>query len=87
MLHWNTEASAFGLQNAAYGVLRIHGDTVAEARKTIKRNLAGKRVNEVEAEIERLVNAEVLANLDVATNVMGLDEALSSGAMALLARM
>lgn len=55
MLHWNTDASAFGLRNAAYGVLRIHGDTVAEARKTIKRNLAGKRVNEVEAEIERLV--------------------------------
>jgi alanyl-tRNA synthetase len=38
---------------------------------------------EEKAEIERLVNAEVLQNLDVATNVMGLDEALSSGAMAL----
>ena len=35
------------------------------------------------AEIERLVNEEVLANLDVATQVMSLDEALSSGAMAL----
>ncbi|MEO5951245.1 MAG: alanine--tRNA ligase-related protein, partial [Chloroflexia bacterium] len=38
---------------------------------------------EEKTEIERLVNAEVLDNLDVATNVMGLDEALSSGAMAL----
>ena len=38
---------------------------------------------EEKAEIERLVNEEVLANLDVATQVMSLDEALSSGAMAL----
>jgi alanyl-tRNA synthetase len=38
---------------------------------------------EERAEIERLVNAEVFANLPVDTNVMGLDEALSSGAMAL----
>ncbi|MBM3759109.1 MAG: alanine--tRNA ligase [Acidobacteria bacterium] len=38
---------------------------------------------EEKAEIERLINAEVLENLDVATNVMSLDEALSTGAMAL----
>ncbi len=38
---------------------------------------------EEKAEIERLVNQEVLANIDVTTRVTGLDEALSSGAMAL----
>ncbi|WP_031497054.1 alanine--tRNA ligase [Bryobacter aggregatus] len=38
---------------------------------------------EEKAEIEALVNAEVLENIDVATNVMSLDEALQSGAMAL----
>ncbi|MFN7542264.1 MAG: DHHA1 domain-containing protein, partial [Acidobacteriota bacterium] len=38
---------------------------------------------EERAEIERLVNDEVLANITVNTTVMGLDEALSSGAMAL----
>ncbi len=38
---------------------------------------------EERAEIERLVNAEVLANIAVDTNVMNLDEALNSGAMAL----
>ncbi len=38
---------------------------------------------EERTEIERLVNEEVLANLEVATKVMHLDEALSSGAMAL----
>ncbi len=38
---------------------------------------------EEKAEIERLVNAEVLKNIEVGTNVMSLDEALNSGAMAL----
>ena len=38
---------------------------------------------EEKTEIERLVNAEVLENRDVATQVMSLDEALQSGAMAL----
>ncbi len=38
---------------------------------------------EEKADIERLVNAEVLENLEVATQVMSLDEALQSGAMAL----
>ncbi len=38
---------------------------------------------EEKLEIERLVNAEVLENRDVATQVMSLDEALQSGAMAL----
>ena len=38
---------------------------------------------EEKAEIERLVNQEVLANVEVATNVMSLDQALASGAMAL----
>jgi alanyl-tRNA synthetase len=38
---------------------------------------------EEKAEIERLVNAEVLRNIEVDTKVMSLDEALNSGAMAL----
>ena len=38
---------------------------------------------EEKADIERLVNAEVLENVAVATQVMSLDEALQSGAMAL----
>jgi alanyl-tRNA synthetase len=35
------------------------------------------------AEVERLVNAEILRNSSVATNVMALDQAISTGAMAL----
>jgi alanyl-tRNA synthetase len=35
------------------------------------------------AEIERLANEQILANLPVATNVMALDDALQTGAMAL----
>jgi alanyl-tRNA synthetase len=35
------------------------------------------------AEVERLVNAEILRNSQVATNVMPLDQAISTGAMAL----
>jgi alanyl-tRNA synthetase len=35
------------------------------------------------AEVERLVNAEILRNSQVSTNVMGLDQAISTGAMAL----
>ena len=54
-LTWDKDKNAFRRQNGPFGLLRIHGDTVAEARKTIKRNLAGKRASEVEAEIERLV--------------------------------
>jgi alanyl-tRNA synthetase len=39
--------------------------------------------HEERAEIERLVNSEVLRNIAVTTNVMTLDDALQSGAMAL----
>ncbi|MDX2267198.1 MAG: alanine--tRNA ligase [Bryobacter sp.] len=39
--------------------------------------------SEERAEIERLMNAEVLANVSVDTDVMSLDQALESGAMAL----
>ncbi len=35
------------------------------------------------AEVERLMNQEILANRDVVTDVMGLDQALQTGAMAL----
>src|SRR6516225_7856996 len=35
------------------------------------------------AEVERLMNEEILANIEVHTDVMDLDQALSTGAMAL----
>ena len=35
------------------------------------------------AEIERLVNREILGNTEVTTNVMGIDDAIATGAMAL----
>jgi alanyl-tRNA synthetase len=35
------------------------------------------------AEVERLMNEEILANVPVITNVMGLDQAIETGAMAL----
>ena len=55
LLDWDKDANAFRLQNGPYGLLRVHGETVAEATKATKRGLAGKSVSDIEAEIERLV--------------------------------
>ena len=53
-LYWNEGARAFGLKYGSYGVLRIQGDTISEDMKN-RRNLSGKSLRDVEAEIERLV--------------------------------
>jgi hypothetical protein len=54
-LSWDRDANAFRLQNGPFGLLRIRDQSVEEANKETRRQLAGKSRVEIEEEIDRLV--------------------------------
>jgi hypothetical protein len=55
-LSWDKDANAFRLQNGPFGLLRIRDQSVDEANKETRRQLAGRSRIEIEEEIERVIN-------------------------------
>jgi alanyl-tRNA synthetase len=81
--HTSTHLLQAALQQVLGRHVKQAGSVVEPARLRFDfTHYAGVSAEE-RAEIERLINAEVLANVPVETDVMSLDRALESGAMAL----
>jgi hypothetical protein len=55
-LSWDRDANAFRLEHGPFGLLRIRDQSVYEANKETRRQLAGRSRIEIEEEIERLIN-------------------------------